>query len=69
MRTVTSDGLVGDEIGLAEKLAFGQQGDPQVAAVDALAQDLDLPLGDDEELAAVLAFDDQLVAQRDRLPS
>ena len=56
--------LVGDQVGLAEELAFGQQGDPQVAAVDALAQHLDLPLGDDEELAAVLAFDDQLVAQR-----
>ena len=29
------------------------------------AQHFDLPLGDDEELAEVFAFDDQLVAQRD----
>ena len=64
VRTVTSEGLSETQVGLAEELAFGQQGDPQVAAVDALAQHLDLPLGDDEELAAVFAFDDQLVAQR-----
>ena len=58
-------GLVGDQVGLAEEFAFGQQRDPQVAAVHALAQDFDLSLGDDEELAAVFAFDDQLVAERD----
>ena len=56
---------VGDEVALAEKLAFRKQGDPQIAAVNALAENLDLPLGDDEELAAVFAFDDQLIAQRD----
>ena len=59
-------GLVGEQIDFAEELAFGQQRDAQVAAVYALAEHLDLALGDDEELVAVLAFDDQLVAQRDR---
>ena len=57
--------LVGDEVGLAEEFALGQQGNPQVAAVDALAQDFDLSLGDDEELAQVLSLDEQLVAQGD----
>ena len=33
--------------------------------MDALAEHFDLPLGDDEELAAIFAFDDQLVAERD----
>ena len=33
--------------------------------MDPFAQDLDLPLSDDEELAQVLAFHDQFVSERD----
>jgi hypothetical protein len=64
VRTVTSEGRSETSSVSPKNSPFGQQGNPQVAAMDALAQDLDLSLGDDEELVAVLAFDDQLVAQR-----
>ena len=41
--------------------------DPQVAAMRALAEHLDLSLGDDEELVLLRALDDQVVPERHRL--
>ena len=58
-------GLVGDDVGLAEELAVGEERDAEVGAVGALAQDLDLSLGEDEEGVAVLTFADQRVAEGD----
>jgi hypothetical protein len=60
-------GLVADEIHLAEKLSLGQERDPQVGAVNTLAQYLHLALGQHEESAAVLPLVDEVTAEWHRL--